>query len=130
MFKKALTAAFIAAIINVIIFFVANQILPGPILINKGPDTPVEPLSVIAVVAITAIPAFLAALVLWLLQKLTSRGAVVFQILAVIILVASFKMPHGLPGVTLANKLALDLMHVVAASTIVYRLTRKPASVQ
>lgn len=114
----ALAAAGIAAIANIAIWLLAGA-LAVPLNIQVGgPQSPVVPLGAGPVIVMSVVPALLGAALLWLLNRFTARPRLVFQVVAVVVLLLSLAGPLLLP-VALANKLVLSLMHVVAAAVIV-----------
>lgn len=118
--KKALLAAIIGSGLNLVVWYVANHfVLPEPILIRPGaPGTSIVPLSILPIVGFSSVPAFLTAGFLFALRKITRHHMPIFWALSFLILLASFYAPHSLPT-PLSQKFALDIMHVIAATTIV-----------
>lgn len=116
-------AGLVAAIANLIIFGLAKNVVGIPFVIPLfGPGSPLEPLPAFMVIAGCLIPALGAAIVLWILGKFASRPLRIFWIVSVLFLILSLGLPLPLP-VDLPTKLALNLMHTVAAVAIVGVLT-------
>ncbi|NBQ48907.1 MAG: hypothetical protein EBU33_10725, partial [Sphingobacteriia bacterium] len=62
-----------------------------------------------------------ASLVFFLLEKFTKNGFKVFRIIALVLVVLSFINPFmGIPNVTVAYAVVLNLMHVVVAGAVLY----------
>lgn len=111
----------VAAILNLVIYFVANAML-GDLAVAMQPGQPMAPLTFVAVIVTSIVPAVLAALVLAVLQRFLANGTRVFQILAVILGLLSL-----FPALTQASSLSVGLvlasMHIVAVVAIVWALT-------
>ena len=114
----ALAAAGVAAVVNLLIWMLAG-VLNIPLNIQMGgPAAPVVPLSAVLVIVMSVVPALAGAALVWLLGRITARPFRWFAIIAAVVLLLSLAGPLML-AVTLANKLLLCLMHVVAAGVIV-----------
>ena len=111
-----LTGGLIAAVINVIIYFIA-----GP-LIAELPDGTVDRVGMPAVLAASIVPSIFAALLLWGLRRFTGNATRIFQIIAVVFVVLSFFSPFSAAETT-ATAVWLSLMHVVAGGAIIWALT-------
>lgn len=116
-------AAVIAAVANLIVFVIAQNLLGITLMGPAGPgSTEMVPMPAIAVVIMSVIPAIGATTLLAVLGKFLARPTRVFWIISLIFLLLSFVTPLGLP-VSVAVKVTLELMHVVAAVAIVGVLT-------
>lgn len=116
-------AGVVAAIANLIIFGVAKNLVGIPFVIPlSGPGSPLEPLPAFMIIVGSIGPALGAAVLLWILGKFAPRPLWIFWIVSLLFLILSFGGPLPLP-VDLPTKLALSLMHVVAAVAIVGLLT-------
>ena len=113
-----------AAAINAVIYVIASAAgaIPATVLV-PGLNLPV---TVVPVVLNSFVPAILAAIFLALLQRFARRPIRLFRIIAAVLLVLSFANPFTIPGAPIAMILVLDLMHIVAAATIVGVLTTVP----
>ena len=113
-----------AAAINAVIYVIASAAgaIPATVLV-PGLNLPV---TVVPVVLNSFVPAILAAIFLALLQRFARRPIRLFRIVAAVLLVLSFANPFTIPGAPIAMILVLDLMHIVAAATIVGVLTTAP----
>lgn len=108
----------IAAVINAIIFFIA------PALTATQTDGTVGPVTLAPIIFASIIPSIFAAILLWLLRRFTGNGTRIFQIVAVIFLLVSFVSPFTAAAST-GIALWLNLMHLVAGSTIIWSLTMR-----
>lgn len=118
----ALIGGIIGATINAIIALLAPS-LTGQSLLVPNPNTNlVEQLPLFAVIAASLIPAFVGAGVLLGLQKLSNQGIRVFQIIGVVIALLSLVGPITMP-ISTEIKIVLNLMHLVAASSIIVALS-------
>ena len=128
-----LLAALAAALANALVYFVASGLgtisqsvlLPSPMGLS--------PLTVGLVAITSAIGTVGAAIVFALIGLLARRPVRLFRIVATVVLVLSFVMPATVPGVPVAMRLSLVVMHVVAWAVSVGLLTTlareaKPAS--
>lgn len=116
-------AAVVAAIANLLVFFIAQNLLGITLLGPAGPgSTEMGPIPAIMVVIMSVIPAIGATIILAVLGRFLTRPIRVFGIISVVLLVLSLAGPLGLP-VAVSTKLILSLMHIVAAVTIVGLLT-------
>ncbi len=111
----------IAAAANAVLFFVYQALGLNIILPIGNPSDPTQataPLILPAVLVVSFLPALGAGVLLFLLSKLTRRPITIFTIVAIVLLVLSFGMSIAL-DIPISHKLALDLMHVVAAAVII-----------
>lgn len=108
----------IAAVINVIIYFIA-----GPLNVAQ-PGGEIAPVTLVPIIVASIIPAIFAGITLWLTRRFTSNGTRIFQILAVVLLLLSFASPFTAAETT-AIALGLNLMHLVAGSSIIWSLTMR-----
>ena len=74
----------------------------------------------------TLIPAFFAGLIAWALRKKTEKAGVIFLAIAGVFTLVSFGGPMGLEGASMATKMALNAMHIIAAIPITLSLVRGP----
>lgn len=110
-----------AAAINSVLFLVAKAagLIPASVLV-KG-----QPLSVVPVIISSILPVLVAAGVFVLIGRFSKNPVRVFTVLAVLLLLASFANPFlGIPGVTTAMALVLNVMHVVVAGLVLYAFRR------
>ena len=112
-----------AAVLNAVVYLAAS--LLGAIPFDVEIPNTGGPLLLGAVVIFSFVPALLAAVLLAPLGRLVSRPMRVFTIVAIVVFVLSLYTPFSIPGAPLAMILALDLMHLVAAVTIVVVLRRR-----
>jgi hypothetical protein len=126
---SAAKASGLSAVINSILFYAfrLTNIITDDILLEPAK----EPMSLVPIVLASIVPCLLSAPVLYLLLRYTKRGFQIFRIVAIILLVASFANPFfGIPGVTLSYAIALNLMHVVVVTTLIYFYNLKMKSLQ
>jgi asparagine N-glycosylation enzyme membrane subunit Stt3 len=118
----ALTAGVIAAIVNVIVYFIAGA-ANVPLQIAAPGSSQLERLQLVPVILASLIPAFVAAGLLLILRRFAPRADTVFQVIALVFTLVSFGGPLGQPTDG-ASKFVLNLMHVVAGAIITIGLTR------
>ena len=110
----ALLAALAAALANALVYFAASGLgtisqsvlLPSPMGLS--------PLTVGLVVITSAIGAIGASIVFAIIGLLARRPVRLFRIVAAVMLVLSLVPPATVPGVPVAMRLSLAVMHVVA----------------
>jgi Family of unknown function (DUF6069) len=119
----ALVGGIIGAIINTLIALIAPGIIGQPLQAPNPSTKTLEAIPLFAVIAASLIPAFLGAGFLVLLQRFTTNPLQKFQIIAVTFALLSLISPMTLP-INLGGKMALSLMHLVAAASIVWSLSR------
>ena len=129
----ALLTALAAALANALVYFAASGL--GTISQSVLLPSPmgVSPLTVSLVAITSAIGTVGAAIVFALIGLLARRPVRLFRIVATVVLMLSFVMPATVPGVPVAMRLSLVVMHVVAWAVSVGLLTTlarqaKPAS--
>lgn len=125
-FKQVITAAGIAAVASVVInaalffLFQALGVFTNDIMIQ-----PNQPLTVIPVIMSSIIPTLIGSLVFLLFEKFGKNGLKTFTIVAIILMVLTFANPFfGIPNITVAAAMALNVMHVVVAFSLLYFLRR------
>lgn len=122
-FMAGLTAAVIAAVINVILFYVfhAAGIFVDTIFLQPG-----MPLTIVPILISSILPTLVATVVFYLLERFTSNGFKIFRIIAIVLLLVSFLNPFmGIPGVTVGYAVALNVMHIVVVALLLYFLGKK-----
>jgi hypothetical protein len=115
-------AAGVAVVINAILFFIfhAAGVLTDDIMVQ-----PNQPLNVVAIIMSSIIPTLIGACIFFLFEKFGKNGFKTFSIVAIILLVLSFGNPFfGIPNVTIAYGVVLDIMHIVVALSLLYFIKR------
>ena len=131
----ALLAALLAAVANTLVYFAASGLgfIPQSVLL---PSPRGEAPLTASLVATTSVMGTVGATIIFAIIGLFARRPVrLFRIVAAVALVLSFVMPATVPGVPVAMRLSLALMHVVAWAVIVGLLSTlagraKPASAE
>jgi hypothetical protein len=111
-------AAGVSVIINAVLFFVFKLlgVFTDDIFLQPG-----MPLTVVPVIFSSVVPTLVAACVFFLIEKFSSKGYMVFSIVATVLLLLSFINPFvAIPHITVAYGIALNLMHVVVALALLY----------
>ena len=117
--RAGLLVAISAALANVVVFALERNLLGVSFVFPyQGAGSPALPLPVSFVILASTIPAIAAAVLLAILGKLTRRPLRIFTIMGVIFLIVSFGGPLSVPAGP-STKLALGVMHVVAAVIII-----------
>jgi len=124
--KAGFMAAIVAAIINVILFFLfhALGIITDDIFVQ-----PNQPLTFVPVIISSVIPTLIAALVFFLIEKFSNNGFKIFRLVAIILLFVSFVNPFmGIEGITIGYGIVLNVMHVVVVASLLYFIGKEVKS--
>ena len=118
-----LLAALAAAVANTLVYFAASAL--GTISLGVLLPSPmgVSPLTVGLVATTSVIGTVGAAVVFAIIGLFARRPVRLFRIVATVVLVLSSVMPATVPGVPMAMRLSLAVMHVVAWAVSVGVLT-------
>src|ERR671932_414030 len=119
----ALLAALAAAVANALVHFAASGLgfIPQSVLVPTPSGE--HPLTVAPVVVSSVVGAIGAAIVFAIIGLFARRPVRLFRIVATVVLVLSFDTPLTVPGVPVAMRLSLVVMHVVAWAVSVGLLT-------
>lgn len=118
-------AAAVAAVVNAIIFLIADAagLFPDDVLLANG-----QAINVGAVVSLSIVGVVGAAIVYALTGRLsgrvTRRPIRLFTIIAAVVLILSFASPFLVPGAGAGYIATLELLHVTTAAIAVGLLTR------
>ncbi len=119
----ALLAALAAAIANALVYFAASGLGTVSQSVLLPSPTGLSPLTVGLVVITSVIGAIGAAIVFAIIGLFARRPVRLFRIVAAVVLILSFVPPATVPGVPVAMRLSLVVMHVVAWAVSVGLLT-------
>ena len=129
--KQSLTAgamaAGVAVVINAILFYAFHGagILADDIFVQ-----PNQPLTIVPIIMSSIVPILIAAILFFLLEKYTSNGLKIFNIVATILFVIFLVNPFtGIKGVTISYALALELMHLVVFLPLMFFLRKAVKSI-
>ncbi len=114
-------AAAVAALINTILFFIfrAAGFITDSILVEN------KVLTVTPIIISSIVPSLIGACIFFLFEKFSNNGFKIFSIIAIVLLILSFANPFfGIPNVTIAYGIALDIMHVTVALPLLYFLSK------
>ncbi len=126
--KAGLFAAGAAVVINVVLFFIFHSagIFTDDIMIQPG-----QSLTVLPVIMSSILPTLIGAIIFFLIEKYTSNGFRIFSILAIAFLLLSFISPFTMiPGVTVGYALALNVLHIVVAGSLLYFLKNAVSAIR
>lgn len=124
----SLVAAGVAAVANLVVFGIARRLFDVSFVMPyQGRDTTPERMPIALVVVMSVVPVLIAAAVLWALYRFTEQPLRTFRAIGLVVLVVSLAGPLTLEDTATSTKLALIVMHVIAAAAI---LSILPASVQ
>jgi len=120
--SAGLQAAVAALIINAVLFYIFHftGVINDSILIDGK-----QPLSIVTIIFSCVIPSLIAALVFFLMEKFTNNGYLIFSIVAIVLLILSFLSPFmTIKGISVGYGIALSLMHIVVALSVLYFIRR------
>ncbi len=125
-YKQILTAGAIAAAVSVIMNAILYFIFRGAGVFT---DTlfiqPNQPLTLVPIIISSILPSLIGASVFFLFEKYMNNGFKVFSIVALVLMVLSFANPFmGIPGISVAAGIALNIMHVVVALSLLFFIKR------
>ncbi len=113
----------IAAIINVIIYFIAQKLNGGPLLVTLPKTIEPQPLPIFAVIIFSIVPGLVAGLIYGFLNRFINKARLVFLIIAVLVFAGFFFGPLTAAS-TFVVLYALELMHLGAAIPIIVVILR------
>ncbi len=126
--QLGLTAAVMAAAVNVIIFVIYQAITGSPLRVTPPTGGPQQDLPLAMILVQSILPALVGTLVAFALGRWTRSPQIWFLGISIAAVLLSLVGPLALPGISIGNKLALALMHLVVAgvtiATLVPRLSR------
>lgn len=118
--RMSITGAIGAAILNLAAWYFA-EVFQGVRLMVQPPNSEVVALSYVPLLTIGLIAAVGAALLYWILDRITNAPMVWFIIASIIVLVVTYFGPEGLPElVTREQKNWLQILHFTTAAGIIW----------
>ena len=125
--KWSVIAGIVAAIVNVIVFFIAQTmgVFDELVVIAGGGN---DPFSILPIILTSIILILIGGGVMWLIDRFSERPITIWRIVAIVALVLSYGLPFA-PD-TLANAdipvyVTLILMHTIAGVITIYLLTTR-----
>lgn len=125
-FQQSITAGAMAAgaavVINAILFFIFHGVgvITDDIFVQ-----PEQPMTVVPVIMSSIIPTIIGSIIFFLIEKYTNNGFGIFRIVSIVLVILSFGNPFfGIPNVTVAYGIALNVMHIVVAGTLLYFINK------
>lgn len=121
--------AVVSAVVGALVVWAIAEFVFGVDLHSPAMGSqPPQPISAGWVALLSVVVSFLGWGVLVLLEKFTSRARTVWTVLAVVVFLVSLSGPWSGPGITIANRLLLMLIHVVVAALLIPQLSRTSAN--
>lgn len=122
-FKNGAIAAGIAAVVNVVLYWIGGALNAWPPEALTGMGVPV---ALPAVIGMTVIASITATIVYLVMSRILSRERANrwFIILAVLVLVMMFFTPFTITNVPTVQIVLLEIMHVVLGGALIYFLPR------
>ena len=107
--------------INAILFFIfrGSDVITDTIEVEPG-----KPMTVVLVMISSMLPSLIGAVIYFFFDKYSTRGFRNFSILAIILMLVTFANPFIIPNVTIPYVIALNVMHVVVAVSLLYFLNK------
>lgn len=120
-----LTAAAVAAVVNAILFFIFHA---AGIIVDTVFIQPNQPMTVVPIIISSIVPTLLGSLVFFLFEKYSSNGYKNFRILAFVLMIVTFANPFmGIPNISVAYGIVLNVMHVLVVAALLYFLAKSKA---
>lgn len=117
-----LLAGIAAAVINAALFIVFHTV--GVISDSIFPQ-PGQPLTIVPVIMASVFPLLIGSFIFYLFERFTGNGFTIFAVIALVLMTLSLASPFTMiPNVTFGYALALCLMHVAAALSLLYFIRR------
>lgn len=122
--RKGLTAATFAAVINTVLYVAGSALggFPAEVITPMG-----TPITLVAVILASIAPLLVGTLVYTLLNRWTTNPNRWFTIIAILVLLAFVPGPLTLPNAPMLMIVLLEVMHLVAGGALLYFLTRTRA---
>lgn len=124
--KAATLGAGVAVAGNLVLLMIANLLsIPLTVMVGPpGPDAPITTVGPVPVIVFSALPALFAALIYFMLTKISAKGRQIFIAVAVVVFLVSL-LPIFAQPLTPAGMVILALMHLVAAAGITWALVSR-----
>jgi hypothetical protein len=112
----------VAVVVNIVVYFIASALgaMSQDVITPMG-----QPINLQAVLTMSVMSGLGATVVYAILTRLTSNPARWFYVAAAIVFLFMFFSPFSLPGVTTAQIVALEVMHLTTAVALVGVLTTR-----
>ncbi|GBL37114.1 hypothetical protein EMGBD1_08010 [Anaerolineaceae bacterium] len=122
--RKGLTAAAFAAVINTVLYVAGSALggFPAEVITPMG-----TPITLVAVILASIAPLLVGTVVYTLLNRWTTNPNRWFTIIAILVLLAFVPGPLTLPNAPMLMIVLLEVMHLVAGGALLYFLTRTRA---
>jgi hypothetical protein len=125
LWKRRLVAVLGAVAGAVVAYLVTNTAVTGGLKTPAMGDQPPSSLNAGIVIGVSAVVALAAWGLLALLERFTSKGILVWRVVAAVVLVFSLGGPLSGDGITGGNRLCLALMHIVVGAVLILFLPRR-----
>ena len=121
---NALIAGVIAAVINVIIFFIGRAVVGGIDVDMNGTGT-FAPMPLFLPVVASLLPTLVAGVGLWIARRFIPRGNQVFVIATAILVLLSLAGPFSGQIATTSAAIVLEVMHLVVGALMIGYLAQR-----
>jgi Family of unknown function (DUF6069) len=121
--QAGLIGGVIAAIINLILYFLGNAINGGPMLVKPPGVTTIQGVPWFMVIIQSVLPGVIAGALYGLLARFTARASTIFLVIAAIIFILFFLNPL-LAAQNATTIVVLEIMHIVVAASVIWFIFR------
>lgn len=121
---NALIAGVIAAVINVIIFFIGRAVV-GSIDVDMNGTGTFAPMPFFLPIVASLLPTLVAGVGLWIARRFIPRGNQVFVIGTAILVLLSLAIPFSGQIATTSAAIVLAVMHLVVGALMIGYLARR-----
>jgi hypothetical protein len=119
--QAGLIGGAIAAVINIILFFIGQAVNGGPLIVTPPGQSGVQAIPWFMVILMSILPGVIAGALYGILNRFTARPTPIFLVIAAVVFVFMFFNPISSAQGTTAI-LFLEVMHVVVAGFVIWRI--------
>jgi Family of unknown function (DUF6069) len=121
--QAGLVGGVIAAIINLVLYFLGNAINGGPMLVKPPGVTTIQGVPWFMVIVMSVLPGVIAGALYGLLARFTARPSTIFLVIAAIIFILFFINPL-VAAQNVTTIIVLEIMHLVVAASVIWFIFR------
>ncbi len=119
--QAGLIGGAIAAVINLILFFVGQALNGSPMTVTLPGQAGPAPVPFFMVIVMSVLPGIIAGALYGILVRFTARHRVIFFVIAAIVFILEF-INAVTAGSTVTTIVVLEVMHVVVAGFVIWRI--------
>jgi hypothetical protein len=125
--QAGLIGGAIAAVINLILYFLGNAVNGGPMLVKPPGINTIAAVPWFMVIIQSILPGVIAGVLYGVLARFTARATTVFLVIAAIIFILFFLNPL-LAAQNVTTIVVLEIMHVIVAGFVIWFIFRAKQS--